>query len=369
MAVIQVGNVLCRASNAIYGTLITDSCHFPRVLVNYQQSRSRRRCGGPPSWFVRVKPNTVDENLTTENKEFLSQVALDQYQTDSPLKDAPWERGTYSPRTKRVGVLAIKIGVLPQWSKDGHKFYTTLLQVLDNHVIRYTPPEEFVKSGGWKPWWGDKYGSVVVGALSTDPRKFSKSYNNLFLEAGVPPKRKLTRFLVTDNAKIQPGTPLNVMHFRVGDFVDCQAKTIDYGFQGVVKRWGMKGMGASHGVTKAHRKMGATGGGGDPGRIWKGKRMPGHMGDDWKVLKGLRIWRINTKYNILYVHGPCIPGECHTMVRVYDTCLPRRKPRDPPPMPTWLPEDSSEELPEEMFHDDLHQFADLSIQYEDEKKS
>ena len=86
-------------------------------------------------------------------------------------------------------------------------------------------------------------------------------------------------------------------------------------------------------------------------------------------IPNFQIWRINTKYNILYVHGPCVPGECHTMVRVYDTCLPTRKPKHPPPMPTWLPEDSADEVPEEMFDDKLHQFAAPSIQYEEEQKS
>ena len=76
-----------------------------------------------------------------------------------------------------------------------------------------------------------KVGMLVVGALSTDPMKFTRAYNGLFEKAGVPPKRKLTRFFVTPNSAIKPGTPLYATHFRCGDYVDVQARSIDYGFQ------------------------------------------------------------------------------------------------------------------------------------------
>ncbi len=80
-------------------------------------------------------------------------------------------------RTLRTGVLAIKLGVIPQWQKDGKVFYTTLLQILDNHVIRYTPPEVFTKSRGYKEKWKNPYGSVVVGALSCDPFKVALKHD------------------------------------------------------------------------------------------------------------------------------------------------------------------------------------------------
>lgn len=86
------------------------------------------------------------------------------------------------------------------------KLFYTNFQVIDNHVIRYTPPDKFKESAGWMPWWGDRFGAVVVGALSCEPWAYTKAYNNLFAEAGVPPKRRLTRFLVTPDAAIQPGT-------------------------------------------------------------------------------------------------------------------------------------------------------------------
>ncbi|ESO82772.1 hypothetical protein LOTGIDRAFT_108795 [Lottia gigantea] len=309
---------------------------------------------------------TKDKSLTKENQEFLDNVVNDLYANQpeyrSPLADGPWKRNVYTKRTLRTGVLAIKLGNLPQWSKDGKKITTTLLQVIvDNHVIRYYSPEVFKTQAGWLPRWSDKYGSVVVGALSTDPRKYNEQYNEQFLEAGVPPKRKLTRFLVTQDAAIQPGTPLNAMHFRPGDFVDCSAKTIHHGFQGAVKRWGFKGLPKTHGTTKKHRSVGGIGGK-TIVSVWKGKKMPGVMGGKWRTLKGLKILRINTKYNVLYVKGQNIPGETHTFVRINDTVLPlRRKTENPPPMPTWYPEDESEQLAEEYFDEDLFQFTNESL--------
>jgi large subunit ribosomal protein L3 len=317
--------------------------------------------------------------LTADNAQFLREAVIDQYEdklrvVGSPLKDGPWQRNTWTPRTLRTGVLALKIGVIPQWTKSGEKFHTTLLQVLDNHVIRYIPPECYsnyplYKRSKWPP---NKYGCVVVGALSCQPFHFTKAYCGLFTEAGVPPKRKLTSFLVTPDAAVQPGTPLYVSHFRVGDYIDVQAKTIGHGFQGVVKRWGFKGGPASHGTTKWHRRPGNIAGGRGKGKVWKGKKMPGHMGMKFRTLKGLKIWRIDTKYNILYVHGPGTPGPTHCYVRVFDTTLPNRRQRmvspETLPMPTFYPDDVSEPLPEEIFDKDLFQFSEPSVTFAPEPK-
>ncbi|PVD20374.1 hypothetical protein C0Q70_18528 [Pomacea canaliculata] len=360
--------VLFQAFNRNSG-ILKHQLESARVLYVHQQSRSKGstqyKFGRP--WHVKkVNQSINDENLTTENEEFIKEVIHETYtQHPSPLREEPWQRGEYLKFTRRCGVIGIKLGLVPQWTKTGEKITTTLVQILDNHVIRYTPPEEAAKTAGWHPLWR-KFGSVVVGALSSDPRQFKKSYNSLFAEAGVPPKQKLTRFLVTPNAAIQPGTPLTAMHFRVGDYVDVQAKTIDYGFQGVIKRWGMKGMPASHGVTKSHRKMGSSGGGREKAGIWKGKKMPGHMGDRNRITKGIRIWRINTKYNVLYLHGPSVPGSIHTYVRIYDTILPHKRPNpdDHPPMPTWFEEDSEGQCPEEQWDEELFAFTEPSVEYQ-----
>ncbi|KAG7253901.1 hypothetical protein CRUP_008546, partial [Coryphaenoides rupestris] len=110
----------------------------------------------------------------------------------------------------------------------------------------------------------------------------------MFRLAGVPPKQKITFFKVSDNALIKPGTPLYAAHFRPGQYVDITARTIGKGFQGVMKRWGFSGQPASHGHTKTHRRPGASGPGGDPAKVFKGKKMPGQMGNYYDTALGLK---------------------------------------------------------------------------------
>lgn len=140
-------------------------------------------------------------------------------------------------------------------------------------------------------------------------------------------------------------------------------RRIDRGFQGVMKRHGFKGMPASHGVTKTHRRGGNIGGGGEKGRVWPGTKMPGHMGNRYRVAKGLKIFRINTKYNVLWVSGQAIPGNTNSIVYVFDTKLPLRKPSKPVPFPTFL-EEIDENTPDDIFDESIHNFADPTIFYE-----
>lgn len=257
-----------------------------------------------------------------------------------------------------------KIGQYPLWKKDGSKIQTTLLQVVDNHVVKYTPPEKYTPMQKPKTR-ARNLGCMLVGAISTDPSVLTKAYCDLFKDTGVMPKSVLRRFLVSPSAALPPGTPLNVTHFRVGDSIDVRGNTIDRGFQGVMKRWGFAGQPATHGQTKTHRRPGNIGGGGEKGRVWPGKKMPGHMGNRWRVLRGLTIWRINTKYNVMWVSGDNIPGETNSLCYIFDTILPLRLPKTAPPYPT-APE--VDDLPEEMFHEELHDFLQPTITFEPEDK-
>ncbi|XP_038067007.1 39S ribosomal protein L3, mitochondrial-like [Patiria miniata] len=278
----------------------------------------------------------------------------------SPLKDGPWPREEWVPgQSKRCGLLAVKLGMVPMWTKSGKRLAATALQVLENNVVRYVAPEDNTLN--------PKYGRLIVGARNADPLKKPLLYSEQFKEVGLPVKDKLTNFKVTANAKIQPGSPLYAAHFRPGMYVDCCGRTIDKGFQGVMKRWGMKGQPASHGATKTHRKMGASGGGGSPGRIWPGKKMPGHMGNKMSWTVGLKVWRVDTKHNILYVAGS-VAGRKYGYIKVIDSVLPKnKKVKAPPPFPTFY---EDEELEEELYDDDMFNFSDASIEYpEDEAES
>lgn len=337
------------------------------IQCRYASTTPKRRKTHPFHWWApRKRKFFTEDHLVKENEDFLREVARNKYLQpgECPLREEPWERGVWTPESVRTGVIARKIGIYPMWTTAGKRILTTLLQVLDNHVIRYVPSEEYAKTR-----FGHKAkgrGCLVVGASSADPMLFKAPYLKLFEEAGVMPKRKLTRFLITDDAAIQPGTPLSAGHFRPGDYVNVYGKTRGHGFQGVIKRWGMKGGPKSHGTTKAHRRLGAIGG--PRGIILKGKRMPGHMGQERKLIAGLKIWRINTKYNVLFVHGPAVPGHTLSYVNIYDTKIEKKRhtPDNPPPFPTYYP-DPEEPLPEEMCDKELHQFGAPSVTFVDEQ--
>lgn len=267
----------------------------------------------------------------------------------------------WQPGYRRAGVIAKKIGIYPMWLKDGTKITTTLLQVVDNHVIKYTPPEQYQPAQRPRVKNLKKWGCLLVGALSTDPTLLTKEYAGLFTNSGVMPKAVLHRFLISPEAALVPGTPLTASHFRVGDFVDVRGLTVDRGFQGVMKRWGFHGMPATHGVCKTHRRPGNIGTGSEKARVIPGTKLPGNMGNRWRYLKGLRIWRINTKYNILYVSGQNVAGDTNGIVYIYDTILPLRKPKTAPPFPTMI--ESDDPLQEDIYHPDLHDWREPTIMF------
>uniref|UniRef100_D3TM63 Large ribosomal subunit protein uL3m n=1 Tax=Glossina morsitans morsitans TaxID=37546 RepID=D3TM63_GLOMM len=334
-----------------------------------------------PSWFLRKERKMRDNLVTAENKSFVQEIVHDVYGQSSVIKGVQSpnqicqtqlvktgdsEVQLWTPNTRRTGVIARKIGQYPLWLKNGEKIRTTLLQVVENHAIKYTPPEEYKPAHRPKVAELNKYGCLLVGAESCDPSILTKEYCNLFKNSGVTPKRHLVRFLISPSAAITPGTPLNANHFRVGDYVDVRGKTVDHGFQGVVKRHGFKGMPASHGVTKTHRRPGNIGGGGEKGRVWPGTKLPGHMGNRWRKAKGLRIWRINNKYNVLWVQGSAIPGSTNGLVYIYDSILPLRRHKTAPPFPTVL---NDPEECEDVWFEEVHNFKSETITFKPEEQN
>lgn len=318
-----------------------------------------------PGWLPKQNRVLHDEHITAENKTFIKEVIQSKY--NSPLDIKPIEPITeWRKGLKRTGLIAKKIGIYPMWLTNGKRISTTLLQVLDNQVIKYISPEDFFPVKTKQHVIVNRLGSLVVGAESTDPQLFRKEYCGLFKDSGVMPKRILMRFMVSPEAALQPGTPLFATHFKPGDVIDIRAKTIDRGFQGVMKRWGFKGMPASHGVTKTHRRPGNIGSGGAMARVMPGTKLPGHMGNRWRIIRGYRILRINTKYNVIWIMGHNIPGETNTFCYLYDTVLPRRRSETPPYFPTYIPDLSKEPLPEDLYADDVHPFKAPTIRLSEE---
>ncbi|VDP94663.1 unnamed protein product [Echinostoma caproni] len=194
-----------------------------------------------PYWIKETAEPQDDLDLTVENRELLKQERLQHFLSqNSPIITEQWKQTDWIPNvTQRCGLIAIKLGMYPLWTKSGKKLDCTILQVPDNHAIRYIPPSEIDNylslrdpRGYWLnnqriPSWvaQRRWGLQLVGAVSADPIEFSEAWCNLFKAAGVPPKRKISRFLVSPDAALKPGTPLGIHHFRVGDYVDITART------------------------------------------------------------------------------------------------------------------------------------------------
>ncbi|KAL0118596.1 hypothetical protein PUN28_009341 [Cardiocondyla obscurior] len=327
-----------------------------------------------PEWLPKPQRVLYDERLTNDNQQFLNEVVQDTYvsptiNTNSPLKEDPIEPTVeWKVGMQRTGLIAKKIGIYPLWLKNGKKVSSTLLQIVDNEVVKYIPPEKFFPVISKTPsiQVKNRRGCLIIGAENIDPQLITKEYYGIFNDTGVQPKRILRRFIVSREAALQPGTPLFATHFKPGEIVDIRGKTVDRGFQGVMKRWGFKGMPASHGVTKTHRRPGNIGSGGTKARVMPGTKLPGHMGNRWRILRGVRILRINTKYNVIWVLGQNIPGETNSYCYMYDTRLPLRKSQTMPNFPTYFPNTTDELLPEELYADDVHPFSDSTIEFQEE---
>ncbi|XP_069816389.1 large ribosomal subunit protein uL3m [Dendropsophus ebraccatus] len=297
-----------------------------------------------------------DEHLSEQNKEYMKHLTAQEYNDMTasklcPLKDEPWPIKTWEPGSNRVGLIAVKLGMMPIWTKSGKKHAVTMLQVQDCHVIKFTPKENAK----------EKSATLTIGGKNVSSFYKPESILEFYREAGVPPKQKISIFKVSDNAILKPGTPLYAAHFRPGQYVDVTAKTIGKGFQGVMKRWGYKGQPASHGQTKTHRRPGAIAAG-DPARVFPGTKMPGPLGNFYRTSYALKVWRVNTKNNIIFVNGS-VPGHTNCLVKVTDTKLAvKQKGFENLPFPTYFA-DGDEELPEDLYDEEVFQFSDPSVKY------
>lgn len=379
-------------------TLPVRKLHVSPVL----ESRIKRRQTHKAFWHMKKTAKASDEPLTAKNRDFVARVIESEYKSgrdvlddlasahaqaspSSPLKAefAPWTRGQWNgegPNT-RSGLIGRKIGVVPLWLKSGKAIPCTMVQIEENHVIKYLSPQDFAKTimaekrarpaviRAKQP--SNKLGCLVVGALDGDPTKFTKDYCGLFTSTGLMPKKKLARFPVTPNAIIQPGTPLTAAHFQPGQFVDVVGTSMRRGFMGVVKRWGFKG-GRTRGNTKSHNRPGNIGSG-LRNRVWPGKKLPGHKGGDKITFRGARVLRINYEDNVIYLHGGHFPGEVGDILQLFDSKMPdkqggilRRFQGDYTPrfFPTAYPEDC-DSLPLEEYYDKVHRFQDPTITFEE----
>lgn len=205
----------------------------------------------------------------------------------------------------RAGVVAKKVGMSRIYDDNGVFTPVTLLQVEDNVVISHKTK--------------DKHGYEAVQLSTGDVKEkhLSKPVVEMYKKLGFTPKKTIKEFRVESDDLLEVGTSLGVNHFNVGDFIDVSGKTIGKGFAGVIKRWNFRSLRATHGVSLTHRSHGSTGGRQDPGKVFKGKKMAGRLGNERVTTQNLKIVAIDEARKLLIVKG-AVPGHKGSLVEVRD---------------------------------------------------
>lgn len=179
----------------------------------------------------------------------------------------------------------------------------------------------------------DGYNAVQLGLGKAKVKTVSKAQRGHFAKAEVEPKRKLVEFRVAEDALLAPGAELTAEHFVPGQYVDVVGTSIGKGFQGVIKRWNFGGLNASHGVSISHRSHGSTGNRQDPGRVFKNKKMAGHLGAERVTQQNLQVVATDAARGLVMIKGS-VPGAKGSWVLIADAA---KKPRpDAAPYPAAL---------------------------------
>lgn len=205
----------------------------------------------------------------------------------------------------RTGLIAVNEGMTRVFGEDGSHIPVTILKVDDCQVVAVRTEEK------------DGYVAVQIGAGKAKVKNVSKPMRGHYAKAKVEPKKKLVEFRVSPENTLDVGAELCASHFVVGQFVDVQGQTKGCGFAGGMKRWNFGGLRASHGVSVSHRSIGSVGSAQDPGRIWKGKKMPGQMGNETVTTQNLKIVAVYPEDGLILVQGN-VPGTTKSWVVIHD---------------------------------------------------
>ncbi|CAG8448434.1 2238_t:CDS:2 [Acaulospora morrowiae] len=300
----------------------------PETFAKYEKLASKES-----TWTFVTSPTRVNTSIIQRKGSLLSRRHPRLKPKNLPDKWAlqlnrklPW-----TEKSIRIGVIAKKKGMMALWDEWGVRQPCTVLQLENVQVVQIKENAKFVSPD---------LVSVQVGC--TDKKKnVPRPQLGHFKSAGVPPKWKLMEFHVTPDAVLPVGTEIRAAHFVPGQYVDLQAPTLGKGFAGVMKRWGFKGLPASHGTSLAHRSAGSTGQNQSPGRVFKGKKMAGRMGGKNCTVVNAKVLKIDNVLNLIYVKGP-VPGYDDQFVRIRDSVNKKGAacfPSDciPPPFPTIDP--------------------------------
>ena len=195
----------------------------------------------------------------------------------------------------RSGVIAKKLGMTRLFMEDGRQVPVTVLQMDGVQVVA----QRTIDKHG--------YTAVQLGAGLAKPKNVSQPMRGHFAKASVAPKRKLVEFRVKPENLIGVGEEITADHYFEGQFVDICGTSIGKGFAGAMKRHNFGGLRASHGVSISHRSHGSTGQCQDPGRVFKGKKMAGHLGDEKVTVQNLQVVKTDSDRGLIMVKG-AVPG-------------------------------------------------------------
>ena len=206
----------------------------------------------------------------------------------------------------RTGVIAKKVGMTRLFQEDGRHVPVTVLALEDCQVVSHRSADRV------------GYVAVQVGAGEAKQKNVAKPQREHFAKAQVPLKKKVAEFRVDSEEGLLPvGATISAEHFVAGQHVDITGHTQGKGFAGAMKRWGFGGMRATHGVSVSHRAHGSTGNRQDPGKVFKNKKMAGHMGDRQRTQQNLEVVRTDAARGLIFVKGS-VPGSKNGWLLVRD---------------------------------------------------
>ena len=200
-----------------------------------------------------------------------------------------------------IGLIGKKLGMTREFMESGQSVPVTVIKIEKGRVLDVITKE---KRG---------YNAVKLGFFKLKNSKLTKQMKGYFAKKNTEPKKILKEFRVENNDQFKEGNELGLEIFKDKKFLDVRSKTIGKGFAGVMKRWNFGGLRASHGVSVSHRSHGSTGQRQDPGKVFKGKKMAGHMGDKLRTMLNLEVIKSDLENNLLYLKGS-IPGSKNSTV-------------------------------------------------------
>ncbi len=218
----------------------------------------------------------------------------------------------------RTGLIAKNEGMTRVFGEDGNHIPVTVLKIDNVQVVDVKSVER------------DGYTAVQLGAGTAKVKNVTKALRGHYAKAKVEPKKKLAEFRVSPENVLEIGAELSASHFVPGQFVDVQGVTKGRGFAGGMKRWNFGGLRASHGVSVSHRSIGSVGCAQDPGRTWKGKKMPGQYGVETVTTQNLKVVAVYPEDGLVLVSGN-VPGNAKEWVIITDAVKKAAHPDVPKP--------------------------------------